>query len=348
VNNDLISISMGSYNGSKYVSETLDSIISQTYKNWELIVTDDGSTDNTLEILQGYAKKDSRIQVIHQDNKGPSYARYNGYKLAKGKYFIYSDDDDLWLPDMLQDMMDMWVENDFQTDFISTTHISFSTEEEMESLLQTGAFLYGTPVVYDENRIKYNWAHLDCSEHGPDWGWGCLFKMSFLKSFESIMESKKNVLPVHFFDDAYYSTLFITHAKSFLFTNKAHILYRIRSSSISHTGNISIYNKYLMYARNESLAILRDVGWYEAYQAHLLGFMLTLIRTWYLFEKYGKADAEYPKIMKDMNEFYYMYLPEFKLKHYKKINAKFSQILCLLYRHNKRLLFWIISKVRKW
>lgn len=346
--NDLITISMGSYNGAKYVSETLDSIINQTYINWELIVTDDGSTDNTLEILNGYAKADARIQVIHQENKGPSYARYNGYKLAKGKYFIYLDDDDLWLPDMLLDMMNMWESNGFTTDYVSTSSLKFSTNEDLKNLLKTSDFVYGAPITYDEEKIKYFFAHFNTEKHEPSWTWGCLFKMSFLKSFETIMESKKESLPVHFFDDAYYSTLFITYARSFLFTNKTHILYRVRKSSISHAGNVSLYNRYLMYARNEALFLLKEAGWEEAFETHLLGFMLTLIRTWYMFEKYGKTDSEYEKIMEDLNDFYFNYLPEFTSTHYRKLNEKFSKILCLLYKNNKKLLYFIISKVRNW
>lgn len=342
----MITISMGSYNGAKYVGETIDSIINQTFKNWELIVTDDGSTDNTLSILQKYAENDSRIHVIHQENKGPSYARYNGYKMANGEYFIYADDDDVWCPTMLHDMLNLMLEYD--VDYVATSSIVCPDDKSITNYNWTSMNIHGSAILYKKKDIIDYWSSLGKIKPTPNFGWGCLFKISFLKSFEKKMEIMKSVLPVHFFDDAYYSYLFITHANSFVYTNKDYILYRLRLNSISHKGNISLYNRYLPYARKYSLDLLDNDEWGKAYNNHIKGFMMTLIRTWYIFEKYGKDDVEYKKIISDINTFYTHYVDIFKKIHYSTLQDILTKMFCLLYKKHKRLLYIIISRFKNW
>lgn len=102
INENLVSIITPTYNSNKFLKETLDSIIAQTYKNWELIITDDGSTDNTLLILEEYSKKESRINFYKSaSNLGSGLARNNSIKIAKGRYITFIDSDDIWLPNKL-------------------------------------------------------------------------------------------------------------------------------------------------------------------------------------------------------------------------------------------------------
>lgn len=93
-NNPLISIIVPIYNAAKYLPVCLDSIINQTYQNLEIILVDDGSTDNSYQIAKSYAKKDPRIKLVHQENAKQSAARNHGIKLATGKYVSFIDDDD--------------------------------------------------------------------------------------------------------------------------------------------------------------------------------------------------------------------------------------------------------------
>ena len=81
---DLITVIINVYNGEKYIKKCLDSVIKQTYKNLEILIINDGSTDKTLNILKKY--KDSRIRIINQDNIGLSLSRNVGIDNAKGKY----------------------------------------------------------------------------------------------------------------------------------------------------------------------------------------------------------------------------------------------------------------------
>lgn len=90
----MISVIVPAYNSEMFIGKCIDSVLSQTYSNWELIAVDDGSRDNTFGILKKYAEADSRIRVIHQENQGPGIARNTGIAEAKGNYVVFIDSDD--------------------------------------------------------------------------------------------------------------------------------------------------------------------------------------------------------------------------------------------------------------
>ncbi len=101
----LVSIVVPAYNIEKYISQTLESIIGQTYENIEIIVVDDGSTDTTLHAIHEYAKKDARLVVFSQANKGLSAARNAGFRLAKGEYLCIIDADDIMMPEKVEQQL---------------------------------------------------------------------------------------------------------------------------------------------------------------------------------------------------------------------------------------------------
>ncbi len=94
-----VSVIIPTYNRSHYVGEAIDSVLGQTFKDLEIIIVDDGSTDNTKQVLKNYA---SRIQYIFQEKKGRAEARNQGMMAAKGEYITFLDDDDIWWPNKLQ------------------------------------------------------------------------------------------------------------------------------------------------------------------------------------------------------------------------------------------------------
>jgi glycosyltransferase involved in cell wall biosynthesis len=98
----LISIVIPSYNQAKYIAYNLDSILAQTYSNFEVIFIDDGSKDNTAEILKSYTEKDSRIKYFYQNNSERAVARSHGISKAAGEYVCLVDSDDTWLPHKLE------------------------------------------------------------------------------------------------------------------------------------------------------------------------------------------------------------------------------------------------------
>ena len=104
MNESLISIIMPVYNTGKYLERCLNSIINQTHKNWELIAVNDGSTDNSSEILRSYAQKDNRIIVLEQENQGQSVARNKALDIVKGEYICFVDSDDWVETDYLEEL----------------------------------------------------------------------------------------------------------------------------------------------------------------------------------------------------------------------------------------------------
>ena len=98
IDNPLVSVVMPVYNAQKYLNKAIDSILAQTYKDFEFIIINDGSTDNSLQIIKKYQKKDKRIIVKNKKNKGIVAALNDGIKLSRGKYLARMDADDISLP----------------------------------------------------------------------------------------------------------------------------------------------------------------------------------------------------------------------------------------------------------
>jgi glycosyltransferase involved in cell wall biosynthesis len=99
VSNPLISVIIPTYNRANIIAHTIENIFAQTYKNFELIVIDDGSTDNTQAVLREFG---SHIRVITQDNAGPAAARNRGIDVSRGEIIAFQDSDDLWKPSKLE------------------------------------------------------------------------------------------------------------------------------------------------------------------------------------------------------------------------------------------------------
>ena len=102
----MISVIVPVYNVEPYLEEAIESVIHQTYTNLEIILVDDGSTDGSGRICDRYQKKDSRIKIIHQENRGLSAARNAGLDICKGGMIAFLDSDDAFCKDMLQKMSD--------------------------------------------------------------------------------------------------------------------------------------------------------------------------------------------------------------------------------------------------
>lgn len=103
MNEDLVSVIMPAFNSERYIVESIESILNQTYRNIELLITDDGSEDNTISIIKSYAQKDSRVKAFFLNgNTGAGSARNNSIKHAKGRYIAFCDSDDVWLPEKLE------------------------------------------------------------------------------------------------------------------------------------------------------------------------------------------------------------------------------------------------------
>jgi teichuronic acid biosynthesis glycosyltransferase TuaG len=118
--NNLISIITPSYNSKKFIKETINSVISQTYENWEMIIVDDKSKDDSIEFIKELIKNENRIRLIVLDqNIGAAMARNKALEVAKGRYIAFLDSDDIWLPKKLEIQLDFMKNNDYPISFTS-------------------------------------------------------------------------------------------------------------------------------------------------------------------------------------------------------------------------------------
>lgn len=102
----LVSIITPVYNGERFIAETIDSVLCQTYPHWEMIIIDDGSNDRTSFIVEEYTSKDSRIKLLRQANAGSASARNKGIRFAEGQYIALLDADDIWEPNFIKSQIE--------------------------------------------------------------------------------------------------------------------------------------------------------------------------------------------------------------------------------------------------
>lgn len=126
----LISVIVPIYNVEKYLDRCVGSIINQTYKNLEIILVDDGSPDNCPKMCDDYAKKDSRIKVVHKENGGLSDARNAGMKFATGEYVSFIDSDDYISLDFYKTLLQAIIDND--SDIVECSVVKFYENEKFD------------------------------------------------------------------------------------------------------------------------------------------------------------------------------------------------------------------------
>lgn len=116
--NPLISVITPAYNAERFIGETIESVMNQTYSNWEMIIVDDQSTDSTVAIINAYQQKDDRIKVyVLSENSGSAIARNEAMKMAKGRYIAFLDSDDAWYPEKLEKQLRFMQQNDIAFSF---------------------------------------------------------------------------------------------------------------------------------------------------------------------------------------------------------------------------------------
>ena len=150
-NNGLVSVIMPAYNSAAFISESIQSVLTQSYQNWELLVIDDASSDSTKMIVQQFAEEDSRIQLlVNSTNKGTHHTRNKGIKVAQGDFIAFLDADDQWKPEKLKKQLDLLSKENKPACFSSYELIS----EDGENLNKK---IQALPVLTYEKLLKANY-----------------------------------------------------------------------------------------------------------------------------------------------------------------------------------------------
>ncbi len=155
-----VSINLCCYNSERYLQETLQSIIAQTYKDWELVIIDDGSTDSTESIIKGYVNRGYPIIHRYQKNHGLGYSRNEALRHSRGEFVAFIDHDDLWMPDKLQRQVSVFKERP-EVDFIYSNYLilkngktrtAFTREQPEGAVFES--FLYRYPVALVTSMLR--------------------------------------------------------------------------------------------------------------------------------------------------------------------------------------------------
>ena len=218
MNNPLISVIVPIYNVECYLKTCIDSIVNQTYSNLEIILVDDGSPDKSPEICDEYAKNDSRVKVIHQENGGLAHARNVGIAKSSGEYLTFIDSDDYVSNDYVESLYKGIAELGADISLAS-----FYPFKDDEACLQTSE-LCAYEIISKENAIRrYCFINVGCS-------------MPFISACNKIyrrslfdgIEFPKGKL----YEDAFTTYKLIDRAKKIVFTTSKFYFYRLNSQSI--------------------------------------------------------------------------------------------------------------------
>lgn len=214
-NNPIISVIVPVYNIEKYIESCIKSIVEQTYKNLEIILINDGSTDKSRSICDEWKKKDKRIKVIHQENQGLSAARNIGIKKAKGEYILFVDGDDIIANTMIQFLLETMQEVRCDSAFCQYEIISETENKIKDSILEFDSIKV---VTTKESQLRML-NHIDVSVV-----WNGLYKADLIKDLK-FMVGKKN-------EDTAWRYLAVDRCKTIAYIPNKLYGYRMRSGSL--------------------------------------------------------------------------------------------------------------------
>jgi len=243
---ELVSIITASFNSEKYISKTIESVINQSHTNWELLITDDYSTDNTIEIIESYIKNNSRIKIFKSEkNSGAAVARNNSINNSKGKYIAFLDSDDLWEKNKLHEQLHFMKDNNIQFSFTAYIIIDDngnSTGKTVDSS-QKGSFSYKDMLAKKATL-------------------GCSTVMLTKKTFDGLLN-----MPILRTGQDYAFWLKLLKNTN----HKAHILpitltqYRINPNSISRNKLKKAKRQWAIYRNNENLNFVKSSYYFYFY-----------------------------------------------------------------------------------
>lgn len=226
-----VSIIMPNYNCEKFLEETINSVLNQTYYDWELLIVDDCSTDDSVEIIRKYIEQDDRIKLfINEKNSGAAASRNWALREATGRWIAFLDSDDLWLPEKLEKQLAFMTDNGYSFSFSKYRQI----DEESNPL---GQIIIG-PQKISRKKLKYCCCYLGCLTVMYD-----AEKVGVIQIAESIRKRNDDAmwLKVRKFADAYYLDELLAE-------------YRVRKGSISHQGRLNLIKfHYRLYRVGEKM-----------------------------------------------------------------------------------------------
>ena len=307
----LISVIIPIYNVEDFLQRCIDSVTNQTYQNLEIILIDDGSSDNSPHICDENAANDSRIVVIHRNNGGISSARNTGLDVARGEYLAFVDADDWVAPSYIESLYCCL--QYYQSDIAVCEHY-----------VVTDCSIKHIPIEHPTGLIKFG-RILELVSKTDSYmsfiaAWNKLFKSDIWKELRFI--DRKHA------EDSFAMTEYIQIASSVSVINTPLYYYYQREGSAVH--NFTVKNLDSVEARFERIALLKEYGYYDAIKdslAGIAGFMNTAYKTLDLRDQTNRS--RYVELRKQYKETY--------LAVYKKLEFSARGLKCVLYYLSDKL-----------
>lgn len=248
--NPQISVLMPLYNVEKYVNMSIDSVLKQTFEDFELIIINDGSTDESAIIAETYSKDDERIKIYHIENKGLANVRNLALSYANGEYITFVDSDDAIDADYLELLMKGLDENDADISFCSFSRYVESEKMYYFDALESGyrQKLFTPQEIYENYYNSVNGFNISLVT-----AWGKLFKKSLFNCIH---------FPTgKFFEDSYTIYKLFLLADRIVYINKAMYMYRITDNSIMTSEWTREKIQCSVEQHEERLALLATIGY---------------------------------------------------------------------------------------
>ncbi|MEL6042724.1 glycosyltransferase family 2 protein [Bacteroides faecis] len=279
-----IGVVMAVYNASETLKSAIESVRNQSYSNWIMVCVDDGSTDNSFDILQEYSLQDSRITVFGKENGGPASARAMAYEFITTPYTITLDSDDCFSPDLLQSLVSMVLQTN--ADAIAPNFLIEQADGSVMNWNEVYHYQVGQSMSGEE---AFSRIFIQPSVHGVN-----LWKTELLKKYavgNNAVYNKMNA-------DEYIQRLLFLHSKQIVFSNGAYIYnYNPKSItkklSIKHIGYLETCRKYIQLTKDYPLSSNIQSIIKEYYLRHIIHLQMRLYKD-------GKDLSELERIeMKD-------------------------------------------------
>lgn len=287
----LISIIVPVYQVKEYVGECIESLLTQTYTNLEILLVDDGSTDGSGEICDQYAGKDDRVRVVHQENQGLSAARNTGIELMKGEFAAFVDSDDVVLPDFIDTLYGL--AEKYRADIAVCSYVKCSTENlaTVKKNLSVDSRIgvcgntdtrSGMSSKRAEKQKKLQEFCMTSKQmlrqwHGKYKKWETVVWNKLYRKSVFAMEDGKPCIcfPIgRRHEDVLTSHLLIANAESVVITRKQLYFYRIRSGSITDLHILVKFKGENLCAQRERMAFFKGKRYWRAYLNLWVGYML--------------------------------------------------------------------------
>ena len=252
----LISVIVPVYNVAQYLEKSIASIQKQTYQNLEIILVDDGATDESGRLCDAIAEQDDRVSVLHKKNEGLSQARNDGMKQAQGDYLIFIDSDDYIHPEMIQSLYEQLVQEDADVSSCGVMNV-YANDESPQSANQDEDFVCDSQTFLREYLI---------GEKIP----GTICNKLIKREIATALSFPKGLI----YEDAYYHFDLIKLAKKYVINTKPYYYYFHRGDSITtkpyaekDLAYIDIYQKFYNEVM-KNYPDLKEVAFFRLAYAH--------------------------------------------------------------------------------